>query len=213
MVRLRNAVTLLVWITPILATSAPGQEAPSPGKPSGSVTSDTTREQSALEEMRAQASEDLDVWEARVLARRSWVREATLRVDVARKYRDAMAPRIKQGLESKNNLDQANLELAEMEARRDQKALELKEAETKAARVRRRLAMLNNVDKYAIMEGPQTGLLAPNQAQLEERIADLESELERVRAELDEARERVKAILTLDRQKKNKPVPVGATPP
>lgn len=200
MLRSVFAATLALTLIGAWGTRSTAQEAPRPPQPD-ETKSPRTHEEIYLDELRELAREDLEVWQSRVVARQSWVREAAKRVDVANAYRAAIEARLKQGIETRNNLDQADLELVELQARLDQKRLELKEAEVRTARARRRVEMLKKVDRYTVVGGPLAEFLAPNAAQFEERIADLEGQLERVRAELDEARARAKAIFTDKRQK------------
>lgn len=180
---------ILAWAltTATAQEAAPPQPKPKPAPPAAS-TRDGSREQLLLDELRVQALEDLEMWEARLKSRKAWVREATLRADQYRTIRDHIEKRVKLGYETNSILVQNEVELAESEARRDQKVVELKEAESRVARLKRRLALLQKADKYDLLDPLLAPLLGTGQASPDARIADLEQQLERVREELDEIR-------------------------
>lgn len=169
----------------ILAPAASARQ--QPAGPAPAPARDTSREQQALDELRMQAREDLTIWEARLKSRQSWLREASRRAEIAKTWRDYVEKRHKQGYDTAATMNQAELEFDEYTARRDQKAVEVTEAEVKAARLRRRVAMLDRADKYDVLDGPAA-------SEWQERVTDLESLVDRLRAELDEVRQKPRSM-------------------
>ncbi|MFO0960148.1 MAG: hypothetical protein U0800_22375 [Isosphaeraceae bacterium] len=203
-----------IWLCACISAAAQGQDpAPKPA-PTPTSAAPAPPEQLLLEELREQAREDLAIWEARVKARTAWLREATKRLETARVWRDLTEKQVKNGQQGRGILQQSELDIAELEARREQKSVELTEAQAKASRLKRRLAMLMKADKYEVL-GNSLGFGSPFlPSSSEDRIADLEQQLERLRAEMDETRQTARAVRQeLERLEPGKKAPAANVSP
>ncbi len=133
------------------------------------------------EERKAQAREDVEYLEAYHRAKQAESRVAELRVASSVTHKADMDRQKQKGYTSTFDVRQGEIRLAESQAQLAMRRVELKDAEIRLARSRRRLKAL---ERSGAVDGPEP---LPS----EDRFRELEFKYERLRSELEQVRREV----------------------
>lgn len=189
-----SAVALAAWSTPVDAIEAQPARPPAPEAPRVPRGTDAAAAPPARgdtsgperEEERARALEEIACLEAALKAKAVQVRAAGLRVELNQMRLADLDRQHKKGLVSPVVRLQGQIFLAEAEAERETRLAELKDAESRRDRARRRLALIDRGAEAAAVRTPDR--------LREERVAQLEREVDRLRVEMDDARRELRLL-------------------
>jgi hypothetical protein len=162
----------------------PGRARPQGPEPTRAATPPVAPE--VLAEAKARAIEDVASLEAYLRAKAARVREADVRLALARDRQTALTRQRTKGIVSPMTQFQGDVSVAEADAERETRAAEHKDIEARFARAGRHLAQLER----GIIPAPTP----VDPEAIDGRVRPLERELDRMRAELDAVKRRLSAI-------------------
>jgi hypothetical protein len=119
-----------------------GQVAPSPAQQDPTQPPTSTTSQPTGGEEKLEASEDVELLDAYIKAKQFQVRQAELRVNLAKVYRDDSKRKVELGYLNSVVLRERELQVSEAETELAFRIAELKDFQVRANRAKRRLARL-----------------------------------------------------------------------
>jgi hypothetical protein len=137
------------------------------------------------EERKARAREDVEYFEVYYKAKQAESRAAELRVASTASYKADIDRQRQKGYTSTYAVNQAEIQLAEDESALNMRQVELKFADVRLARSRRRL---KSIERSSAVDGPEPVLVS------EDRLRELETRYELLRSELDQVKRLMKKL-------------------